>query len=200
MERAGFLIPRSAQQAKNLGSTQADTVVAHINILEFVVLVINTWLLVRNWRSDRTKPNEIIFRLLSDNTSALSWLQKAARTRRPPIRRMARLLQSLLTTSPVPLQLSSDHIPGELNHNADILSRPVSKAPTWPSVIEHSKPRLDSCHRCRIPHKLLGIVSSVLNRNATGAQIAEKTTALWALAPRISDPGSNDWASPKNTF
>ena len=94
--------------------------------------------------------------------------------------------------------MSSTHIAGILNVNANHLSRPVSKAPTWASVIEQSKPHLGGCQTCQIPRKLLGMISSVLNRNVTGAQIATKTTALWALEPTTFTPGSEAWASHTN--
>ena len=95
-------------------------------------------MVVKQHQTELPETRELIFRHCSDNTSALSWLLRAAHTRRPPIHQLARLLQAVLTTSPIPLQMSSNRIAGVLNDNADHLSPPVTKAPTWASVIELS--------------------------------------------------------------
>ena len=68
---------------------------------------------------------------LADNTSALSWLRYASRTRRPHVRRLARFFLSMLA-HPFPaltLRVQGKHLPGLENVGADFLSR-FEKAPS----------------------------------------------------------------------
>jgi len=86
---------------------KAEQAPAHINILEFFGIFIELWFLLQSLKetydADPTTQPPGSFRILAlaDNTSALSWLQYATRTKRPVVRRLARLLTAFLS-SPFP--------------------------------------------------------------------------------------------------
>jgi hypothetical protein len=52
----------------------------HINLLEFVAIIINLWLVLRWIRSVEAPPGGHIVAVLADNTSALSWLRHFSRS------------------------------------------------------------------------------------------------------------------------
>ncbi len=199
----GFKVPKTGWEANKVASQVTTEANININILEFMVMIIDLWLTVKLWKElppSATKPCELILAMETDNTSALSWAEKAARVSVPRIRRIARLYQSLLTHSPVPLKLQTAHIAGKENHNADILSRPTSEASSWASVIEQSNPSLERAMPYQIPSELLSTISKVLKSEWTGERIAATTTHLWTLEPRIFTGGCETWESTPNTF
>jgi hypothetical protein len=200
----GYTIPRTTQECKlvkhGLPTMDDDTDASlpmHINVLEFVALLINVWFIVR-W-AIRCNPNtpELIIRMRTDNSSALSWLQYAARSKRRVIRRLARMFQSLLTCSPLPLQLQSDHIQGERNHNADLLSR-QTLANSWESVIELSNPSLATYQACPVPSELLSQILQTYRSDWIGAELVEAMTRLWTIELSILPAGPSKWDSQPN--
>jgi hypothetical protein len=52
----------------------------HINLLEFVAIIINLWLALRWIRSVKAPLGGHVVAALADNTSALSWLRHASRS------------------------------------------------------------------------------------------------------------------------
>ncbi|GKY90331.1 hypothetical protein MPSEU_000007100 [Mayamaea pseudoterrestris] len=59
----------------------------HINILEFMAIIINVILTLSALMANpQTKHNQHVISVLADNTSALSWMRHAARSRDPEIR------------------------------------------------------------------------------------------------------------------
>ncbi len=197
----GIKVSESGWDARHQDSVQDAEAKVNINILEFIVLIIDLWLAVKLWQRLENRPsNDLIFRLRTDNTSALSWAMRAAKTKQPRIRRIARLFQALLTQSPVPLSLQTTHIAGVDNHNADILSRPLSQAPTWASVIEHSKPSLREAMPYQLPFKLLSTISNVIKYDWTGERLVKVTTELWTLEPNIFPSGIETWEGIRNTY
>ena len=106
-------------------------------LLEFVAIIINLWLVIRLCMLNPLHTNDTlhVFHPRTDNTSGLSWLTHAARTKRPPVRRLARFCQYLLTTAPIHLRLQPSHIAGKINDDADLTSRPETRAPTWASLV-----------------------------------------------------------------
>jgi hypothetical protein len=64
----------------------------HINILEFVALIINMWFVLWATRAFGAPLGGWILSLRTDNTSALSWLQHSARTKNLIARRLSRFL------------------------------------------------------------------------------------------------------------
>ena len=103
----------------------------HINLLEFVALIINLWFVLWATRTLRAPQGGWILSLRSDNTSALSWLQHSARTKNPVARRLSRFLIQMLLQAHFQGKIVSSHIPGKENDEADCISRPVNRAPTW---------------------------------------------------------------------
>lgn len=99
----------------------------HINILEFMAVVITTWLTILVLKIEKGNGMKILAQ--TDNTSALGWLKGSTRfdknnkistTLREII---GRKLASILADAD--LSLYSQHIPGIDNHIADHLSRNV---------------------------------------------------------------------------
>jgi len=122
----------------------------------------------------------IIMNVLADNTSALSWMQHAARTKRPAVRNLARFLQALLTHCPLPIRLQGNYLPGKENIIADLLSR-FLMAPSWGSVIEQTSPTLDCSNPCRVPCALLSQLARLLRSDANEEMSATAKMRLWTL-------------------
>ena len=164
----------------------------HINILEFIAMIIELWICVRQLFEDHSLiDGGHILLAWADNTSALSWLRYASRTRRPPVRRLARFLLAFLA-HPFPalnLRVQGKHLAGELNKGADRLSR-FELAPSWESVIEQVS-HLKHLRTCLLPRELLRILSSLLVSEQTEASYAEKMTALWTIEPPVFVTGSS---------
>jgi hypothetical protein len=64
----------SEGEALTLRPSPADADGLHINLLEFIAIIINIWLALSWVRSAPTPPGGHIIAILADNTSALSWL------------------------------------------------------------------------------------------------------------------------------
>lgn len=195
----GYTIPTTTQECKLVKHglpTQEDdkdaSLPMHINILEFVALIINFWFIVTCAIHANPNTLELIIRMRTDNSSALSWLQYAARSKRRVIRRLARMFQALLTCSPLPVQLQSDHIPGERNHNADLLSR-QKLAKSWASVIALSSPSLETYQACQVPSELLSQILQIYRSDWIGAELVEAMTKLWTVELSILPGGPSEW-------
>jgi len=104
-------------------------------------------------------------KVLANNTSALSWMQHAARTKRPAVRNLARFLQALLTHCPLPLCLQGKHLPGKEHTIADLLLC-FLLAPLWGSVIEQTSPTPDCSKPCQVPRALLSQLTRLLMSDA----------------------------------
>jgi len=137
----------------------------HINLLEFVAIFLDLWIVIRRLAHlHHTLPSATPhgghrILALADNTSAVSWLQYATRTKRPVIRRLARFLTAFLS-SPFPAQLvrvQGRHLAGKLNVEADVLSR-FELAPSWESAMQqHSV--LAPLPTCQLPRELLSLLA-----------------------------------------
>ena len=179
------------QAAKESGDTETVKHLAHINILEFIAIIINIWMFIKIGKKLESDPKfEHIIHARTDNTSALSWLMHASRTKKPPVRNLARHFQLLLTQTPVPYKLQPSHIAGKINENADLLSRPKSRAPSWASVILASNPSLRSCTPYQVPRKLLLHLAALINSKGTEDGLEQKTIRLWTLEANILGNGS----------
>jgi len=157
----------------------------HINILEFVALIIDLWFIIRRLAQQHaTDPQSVPpggYRILAlaDNTSALSWLQYATRTRRPVVRRMARFLTAFLS-SPFPAQfvrVQGRHLAGKLNVDADLLSR-FELAPSWESAVLTSS-NLAPLPTCQLPRRILSLLAFLAEQEPTEAWFANAMTTLW---------------------
>jgi hypothetical protein len=181
----------------------------HINILEFFAIFIEIWIVVRQLflahegspRSTEA-PAELIppggHRILvrADNTSALSWLRYATRTKRPPIRRIARLLTAFLCHlfTATYLHFQGKHLAGVVNVSADHLSRP-EKSASWAAVMRNC-PNLTNLRICLIPRELLSILVSAYSTEQTEDWFERATALLWTIAPPSFVTGS---ARPQGT-
>ena len=85
-----------------------------------------------------------------------------------PVRRLACFLQALLTYCPLPIRVQGNHIKGDENTVADLLSR-FSLAPHWASVIAQTSPTLDLSKACQVPQELLSKLALLLRSNGDAA-------------------------------
>ena len=124
----------------------------HINPLEFLAIIINVWLALKLIATCPYRATGYIVTLLSDNTSAISWLRTAGKCQDPCVRRLARLASSLIVQAcSLTTLFQSQHIPGKQNDEADCLSRLVKKlTPSWDFVITQCS-RLQTCRICLFP-------------------------------------------------
>jgi len=157
----------------------------HINILEFVAIIIDLWFIIRHLEQQHSTdpqsspPGGHRILALADNTSALSWLQYATRTRRPVVRHMARFLTAFLS-SPFPAQfvcVQGRHLAGKLNVDADLLSC-FKLAPLWESALLNSS-NLAPLPTCLLPRKILLLLAFLVEQEPTEAWFASAMTTLW---------------------
>jgi len=72
----------------------------------------------------------------ADNTSALSWMQYAARSHRPVVRELSRFFLALTLASPILFKLSGQHLSSKLNTGAslDAQAHPLT---TWHVAVSY---------------------------------------------------------------
>jgi hypothetical protein len=162
----------------------------HINILEFVAIIINLWLCIWFIRKDKDKIGGHVLLLRSDNTSALSWLRHAARCHSRSVRNLAYLAHALFIFSGIfdYSQLTSNHIKGALNEEADACSRP-EKFLSLDCAIEQFS-QLQTCQHFRLPYGLLSRIAAILSSPRIEATFEKQMTELMTLEPHISKTGS----------
>jgi hypothetical protein len=158
----------------------------HINPLEFIAALINLWIALRLIMDLGPKNGGYILGLLSDNTSALSWMSVASRTPDPLLQGLARLGAALLVRAAALLtKVVPSHIAGKLNIEADALSRPVDskgqqQIPSLASVIDECS-RLRTCRICLLPFALLQRIASVTSSQQNGDTFEQITINLLRL-------------------
>ena len=176
----------------------------HINILEFVAIIIQLWIGIRQIFRQAMDSTSVIALIppgghrilcLADNSSAVSWLRYASRTKRPNVRRLARLLQGFLAHPLCAefLQVQGKHLPGIDNIGADILSR-FKKWKSWDSVMEAHIP-LKTLPICQLPPELLSTIALLLTSEQTEAWYEQRMTELWTIAPPSFVIGSSRTAT-----
>jgi hypothetical protein len=163
----------------------------HINPLEFIAIIINVWLALKLIETYPYVSTGYIIKLLSDNTSAISWLRTAGKCQDPGIRRLARLASSLLVRAcSLTTLFNSQHIPGIQNDEADCLSRLVKKlTPSWDYVTMQCS-RLQTCRICLLPPELLSLIAETLSSPPIEATYDDVTTQLLSLELIILPSGS----------
>ena len=173
----------------------------HINILEFLALIIEIWICARQIHTAtttanhpdsfaRAPPTGHCIEAVADNTSALSWLRYATRTKRTPVRNLARLLTAFLSL-PFPaasFRVQGRHLAGKHNKSADHLSR-FELSPSWESAMEQCAP-LQNLRTCLLPRELLSILAFAISKKPTGEWFETEATRLWTLAPPGFGTGS----------
>jgi hypothetical protein len=192
----------------NYHEMDIDPHALHINILEFIAIIIEVWICLRqlhdaskfmdNARDSLDIPVPAAFPppgghcllVRADNTSALSWLRYATRTKRPPIRRLARLLTALLSHpfASSCIRLQGKHIAGSANVSADHLSR-FEKSVSWAAVMANC-PDLTNLRICLLPPRLLSLIVSTFLKEQTEEWFATAMTELWTIASPAFVTGS----------
>jgi hypothetical protein len=170
--------------------TEPSTDGLHINPLEFIAALINLWIALRLITDLGPKDGGYVLGLLSDNTSALSWMSVASRTPDPLLQGLARLGAAFFVRAAALLtKIVPSHIAGKLNIEADALSRPVAstgpkhgplRIPSLGSVIDECS-RLRTCRVCLLPSALLRRIASVISSPRNGATFEQITTDLLKL-------------------
>jgi hypothetical protein len=154
----------------------------HINPLEFLGCIINLWLSIRIIQSMPSCPTGFILDLWSDNTSALSWMRLTAATRDPRLQPLARLASTLLVIASQHLtRVQPRHIPGQLNFEADFLSRSENgRVPSWERVTAQCS-RLRTCLVCLLPRELLSSLAGLISYGLTEGTYVQLATRLLTL-------------------
>jgi hypothetical protein len=137
----------------------------HINPLEFLAVIINLWIALKLISMGDLSSTGYIIDLLSDNTTALSWMHVAATTPNPELQQLARFASALLVEAARLLtRVQPLHLPGRLNDEADTLSRRLKNGqiPSWAHVMWLHSP-LAQCRICLLPRKLLSTIASLLS-------------------------------------
>jgi hypothetical protein len=168
-----------------------DNAGLHINPLEFLAIILNIWIALKLLADQPHLATGYIVTLLSDNTSAISWLRTAGKCQDPGVRRLARLASSLLIRACTLTTLfQSCHIPGKQNDEADCLSRLVQKSvPSWDYVTTLCS-RLQTCRICLLPPELLSTAAAILLSPPTEDTYEDVTTSLLKLELLILPLGS----------
>ena len=176
----------------------------HINIKEFLALFINTYFnmicFLDMYKSKSLKPTLLIldgwiFHLFSDNTSSISWMTHASRYREPAVIRLAHLLSQLvyLFNESSPSLFQPLHIPGELNEEADALSRPKIY-PTYSDVFT-KYPSLKALTPLRLPSKLISLLKGTISGTSKEGQTRTTMTSLLKLEKHSLMFIAGNWAS-----
>ena len=156
----------------------------HINLLEFLALIITLWLTL-----SLVKPgSQPVILATGDNTSALSWMYFASRTKKPIVRRFARFCQAMLTYYPYHFALQKAHMKGEDNDTGDVLSR-FKRASSFQRAIEVTYPALNECQAYRVPSELLTALQSIASSERAAEWYVTKTTELWTIKPSTLPAG-----------
>ena len=189
------LLPRSNEPVD-----PADPDKLHINVLEFITLIIQLWLSLFFAKKEPNKPGGHIIELLADNTSALSWLRYATRTKKRIVRHLAIFAQYLLTFSGTSdfVQLTGCHKPGKLNCEADACSRPELYATLDCVIAEFS--HMSTFNRILIPSALMSTILQLVSSPKIGAALEKEMIAATKLAPRILPAGQMQSDLTSNTF
>jgi hypothetical protein len=151
----------------------------HINPLEFLAAIINLWLVLRLVVQLPANPTGYIIDLLSDNTSTLSWMRLTAQTCDPHLQPLACITSTMLVmTRRCPIRIQPKHIPGNVNFEADTLSRSKNgQVPSWERVISQCS-RLQPCQICLLPRKLLSSLAVLISLGLTEGTYQGLTTHL----------------------
>jgi hypothetical protein len=171
----------------------------HINVLELLAIVINTWMILYFFRRSAVPPGGWIVQILADNTSALSWFHYAARCHtNPTIQNLTLLCQGMLALSHTNhiARFQGEHLPGKSNGPADALSRPT----LFPSVDSATAAfsQLQTCRFSHLPFALLSQLAKIVSSTLTAGELVSVTTALSTLVPRFLPAGCKITESTKH--
>ena len=170
---------------------RADPDSLHINVLEFLAIIINVWFCIRYTKQDPDKAGGHIVQITADNTSALSWFRYAARSHRPVVRTLAYICHCIIAFSQTSdfANYTGRHLPGKENDEADALSRP-ELFPTLASAIERFC-QLQTCRAFQLPFGLLSTIARAISSEEIGASFVNEMMTLLTLEPIGSPLGVN---------
>jgi hypothetical protein len=174
------------------GEPEMDADGLHINPLEFIAAIVNLWLLLKCIQNLPPCATGYIVDLLSDNTSALSWMKVTAATRNPDLQPLARFASALLVqASRLLTRVQPCHIPGKDNVEADALSRLQNgRLRCWADVIARCS-RLQTCRICLLPPELLLTLADLSSCRPIADTYDNVTTHLLTLDYDFLPDGSN---------
>lgn len=153
----------------------------HINVLEFLAIIINVVFALQFARRNGPIPGGHVISVLADNTSALSWMRFASRSHSPVVNRLAYFLSTISLFPQVPFKIVGAHIAGRLNVEADALSR-FTPFPTWTSVTEECF-QLRQCQAYRVQPELMLALSSATSSQWTGESFVQPMMRLLTRDP-----------------
>jgi hypothetical protein len=176
----------------------------HINIKEFLALFITIYfkmISLKSLQDTNSLPQHLsqldgfVFESYTDNTSAISWMTHASRSREPLIVRLTHLLSRVIFSfnNHSPSLFQPIHIPGTLNEEADALSRPLL-FPTYSDVFR-SFPHLSSLPPLRLPSKLKSLLLGTISGTLTEAQTRNAVTFLFTPEKDTLSLILGDWKS-----
>jgi hypothetical protein len=163
----------------------------HINVLEFLAIIVNLWLtlhLIRRSPGD-TPPGGHILSVRSDNTSAVSWMNHAARAHNPTVRNLAYVAQSVIFCSQTSdtVRIQTTHVPGVENEMADAMSRPQLH-PSLGSAMSAFFPE-GQCKPFQVPSRLLSSMARIVSSTGTEERFEQRMMQCLTLEPRIFPDG-----------
>jgi hypothetical protein len=208
LREAGIPANTTWNNKHNFHEPDLDPLALHINILEFIAIIIELWICVRQIHQANTTSSTLLSSIVSeapasplppgghrllvraDNTSALSWLRYATRTKRAPVRRLARLLTSFLSQpfAASSIRIQGKHLAGVVNVSADHLSR-FAKSASWAAVMANC-PNLRHLRICLLPAELLSLIVYAFLQERTEEWYETATTRLLTIAPPAFVTGS----------
>jgi hypothetical protein len=170
----------------------ANLSMPHINILEFVSIIINIYFSIIALSSAKTfaslqlnAQSGVMINCHADNTSALSWMRYASRSHSVPVRNLSLFLVTLVFHANLthPLQFVGHHLAGSRNFMADALSRPI-EYPSYNSVFAVF-PVLQDLRRCQVPQNLIAVLRSCLSPWLMA--VPSETAMKKLLVPRLGN-------------
>ena len=174
----------------------------HINIKEFLAMLITIYFKMISLKSLQdtnslpphlSKLDGFIFESYTDNTSAISWMTHASKSREPIVVRLTHLLSRMIFSfnSHSPSLFKPLHIPGKLNEEADALSRPLL-FPTYSDVFL-SFPHLSRLPPLRLPSQLKSILLGTISGTLTEVQTKNAMITLFSPEKSTLSLTLGDW-------